>query len=251
MYDIREAEALLDPVARVYGINTRWLRVRTADYFGGLGFHGQTILEIGAGNGLYACALAALGAQRVVALEPEGDGSRRGVIERLRERAGELRLDNLEVYPVALQAYKAAPCTFDLIYMLAVINHLDEQAVQLLHYDSESRARYSQLLRPVYTWLRPGGRLVISDVSRAHPYRPLIRLGLLKRHPFQPAIEWEKHQRPDVWQQVLAQAGFVDIAVHWATNWRYPWLPKALVDNVIAAYLYASLFVLSARRPHD
>lgn len=250
--DVREAETLLEPVARAYGVNTRWLRVRTADYFGTLDFSGQVVLDIGAGKGLYACAVGKLGAKEIVAIEPEAKGSRQGVAAKLQTNAASLNLTNLTFHTVPLQAFETKPQRFDLIYMLAVINHLDEDAVQTLHIQPESRDRYIRLLRPIYDWLKPGGRLVVSDASRWHLYRPLVRLGLLKRHPFQPTIEWEKHQRPRVWQEILGEIGFVDTAIRWATNWRYPWMPRPLVDNVIAAHLYSSLFVLEARRPrHD
>lgn len=244
----RNADQLLTPVARTYGTNARWLRVRTEDYFGKLDFSGQRVLDIGAGSGLYACCVASLNAECVVALEPEFDGSRSTVIDTFRQRIKQLDLRNIEFHPVALQAYTAPPASFDLIYMMAVINHLDEAHVQTLHTDEASRAAYRQHLQPVFDLLKPGGTLVISDVSRFHPYAPLIQLGLLKRHPFQPTIEWEKHQHPAVWQSLLESIGFTNVRYHWATNWRYPYIPRLLVDNPIAAQSYSSQFVLRASR---
>lgn len=242
----RNADQLLAPVARAYGTNARWLRVRTEDYFGTLDFTGKRVLDIGAGTGLYACCVASLNAECVVALEPEFDGSRNSASTTLHQRIEQLALHNVEFLPVALQDYNASPASFDLIYMIAVINHLDEAHVQTLHTDEESQAVYRQLLQPVYDLLKPGGTLVISDVSRFHPYVPLIQLGLLKRHPFQPDIEWEKHQHPSIWKPLLESVGFTDVRYHWATNWRYPRIPRLLVDNPIAAQLYSSQFIMQA-----
>jgi len=71
-------------------------------------------------------------------------------------------------------------------------------------------------------------------------------LGL--KHPFQPQIEWHKHQHPRVWKSLLESMGFTAVKYHWATNWRYPQIPRFLCDNAIAAQLYSSQFVLHARK---
>lgn len=240
---LHNAEQRLVPVANVYHTNARWLRIRTADYFGTLDFSGMRVLDIGAGSGLYACCVASLNAGHLVALEPEFDGSRNTAIATFQHAIETLGLRNLEFHPIAMQAYSATPASFDLIYMLAVINHLDETHVQTLHTDESSRVAYRQLLQPVYDWLKPGGRLVISDVPRTHPY---MRLGL--PHPFQPQIEWHKHQHPRVWKALLESTGFTAAKYHWATQWRYPQIPRFLCDNSIAAQLYSSQFVLHARK---
>lgn len=245
----QEAERLLAPVACTYGTNVRWLRVRTADYFGILDFSGKHVLDVGAGTGLYACALAALGASQVVALEPELKGSGNTPLETFRHRLSELNLRNIEVYPTSLQKFVAQPGSFDIISMLAVINHLDETHVQTLHVDEKSRYMYRRLLRPVFECLRPGGTLVISDSSRMHAFSPFVNLGILRGHPFQSNIEWKKHQPPKVWKALFEEIGFAPVCFHWATNWRYSWMPRFLVDNIVAAHFYISLFVLHAHRP--
>lgn len=242
-------DRLLGPVADAYGTNARWLRVRTADYFGTLDFSGKRILEIGAGNGLYACCVASLHADHLVAIEPEMDGSRNTSIDIFKQGIEKLNLHNIEFHPVAMQAYAAPAASFDLIYMLTVINHLDETHVQTLDQDEHSREVFRNLLQPVYDWLKPRGMLVISDNTNTHAYRSLLRLGVLKKHPFVPQIEWEKHQPPQVWGKLLESIGFTSIQYHWATLWRYPWIPRFLCDNVVAAHLYSGVFVLRAQRP--
>ena len=243
-----KSEQLLNDVALSYGTNARWLRVRTADYFGTLDFSGKRILDIGAGEGLYSCCVSALGAERLVALEPELKGSSNDAIVTFRNRVNDLNLQNLEFYTITMQEFTSPAESFDIIYMLASVNHLDETHVRTLHNDEKSRAIYRQLLRPLFKWLKPGGTLVISDSSRVHAFTPMIKLGLLRRHPFQPNIEWDKHQPPKVWKALLEEIGFAPVNFHWATNWRYWWMPRFLVDNVIAAHIYSSLFVMHAKR---
>lgn len=242
-------ENRLKAVASLYHTNTRWLRLRLLDYFGRLDFSGLNVLEVGAGNGLYACCVASLGAKHIIALEPEAEGSGQAVGKTLVQNAYKLGLTNLKYIPCTLQDFTTPTSSLDLIYMLAVVNHLDEKHVQTLHSDERSRSVFQHLLRPVWEWLKPGGMFVLTDASRHHAYEPLIRLKLLRRHPFQPAIEWEKHQPPRVWQNLLQDLGYYPVEFHWATNWRYPWIPRLLVDNIIAAHLYSSLFVMRAHKP--
>ena len=239
----------LTPLARAYGTDPRWLAVRTADFFGRLDFSGLRVLDVGAGSGLYASCLAALGAERVVALEPDLAGAAHGAGAVLGQRKGELGLTRLEPRALDLREFTSSPGFFDLIYFLASINHLDEDHVRTLHSSPESRRAYTGLLRPLLTWLRPGGRLVLADVSRNHAFEPLLRLGLLKHHPFQPHIEWPKHQPPEVWLELLAGLGFQDLSWGWSTSRRYRWLPGWVVDNPLAVWLYSPMFIIQARRP--
>jgi|GEM_PF-3596125 len=244
-----ESLGRLAPVARAYGTDPRWLAVRTADFFGRLDFTGLTVLDVGAGAGLYASCLAALGAERVVALEPglAGAADRAGALLFRRQR--ELGLTRLEPRAQSLQEFRSPAGAFDLICLLASINHLDENHVQTIHSSPHSQRAYTALLRPLATWLRPGGRLVLADVSRNHAFAPLLRLGLLKRHPFQPHIEWFKHQPPEVWLDLLAELGLEELSWRWSTNRRFRWLPGRLVDSPLAVWLYSPLFIIQARRP--
>ncbi len=246
---VQEAERLLEPVAAAYNTDARWIRVRTEDYFGTLDFSGQRVLEVGAGKGLYAACVATLGAEQVIALEPELSGSSGDAIATFNQRLDRLNLPAIDFRPLTMQEFTAPPESFDMIYLLAVINHLDEQHVRRLHVSQESREIYRALMQPLYDWLKPGGLLVISDTSRTHAFTPLVNLGILKRHPFQPSIDWDIHQSPDLWQTLLEQIGFVSVDFHWATNWRYPWIPRLLTDNPLVARVYSSLFVLHAIRP--
>lgn len=176
----QKAEKALALVALSYGTNARWLRVRTADYFGTLDFSGKHILDIGAGEGLYSCCVSALGAERLVALEPELKGSSNDAIVTFRRRLKDLNLQNLEFYSMTMQEFTAPAESFDIICMLASVNHLDETNVRTLHKDEKGRATYRQLLRPLFKWLKPGGALVVSDSSRVHAFTPMIKLELLQ-----------------------------------------------------------------------
>ncbi|MDY7033213.1 MAG: class I SAM-dependent methyltransferase [Thermodesulfobacteriota bacterium] len=223
--------------------------MRTADYFGTLDFTGKHMLEVGAGNGLYTCCVSVLGAARPVALEPELKGATDSAVSTFRRSLDRLYIQIVEFYQLSLQEFVSPDQSFDTIYLLASINHLNETHVQTLHCNKESRCLYQHLLQSLFNWLKSGGTLVISDSSRWHAFTPMIKLGLMHKHPFQPNIEWEKHQSPKVWKELLEEIGFTPVHFHWATNWRYRWMPRFLVDNIVAAHFYSSLFVLRAHRP--
>jgi len=104
-------------------------------------------------------------------------------------------------------------------------------------------------MQPLYDWLLPGGKLVITDASSTSAFTPLLKAGIIKRHPFQPTIEWDIHQHPRVWNKILQEMGFESVNYRWATNWRYSWMPRFMVDNPIATNIYSSLFVIHANRP--
>lgn len=247
----KEAIQILEPIANIYGINARWLVTRTEDFFKTLDFSGKHILDVGAGNGMYTCCVGALGAGKVIALEPELNGSRTGVVSKFSQVLNRLNLQNIELKNISLGEFDTPDQHFDMIYLLAVINHIDEEHVKTVDANPESEAIYLKLMRPLYEWLVPGGKLVITDASNTNAFTPLLNAGILKRHPFQPTIDWEIHQHPKVWKKLLGKMGFEDVAYHWATNWRYSWMPRFLVDNPIAANIYSSLFVIHATRPKE
>jgi SAM-dependent methyltransferase len=235
----------LTEVARAYGTDPGWLLVRVEDLFGSSVFAGLRVLDVGAGRGLHTCAMAALGAREVVALEPDLDGSRGGTASRLEDQAQRLRLTNVRVVRAPLQDFRAEPGSFDRILLYAVVNHLDETHVQTLAASEESRARFLSLLRPLRKWLQPRGELVLFDAARHHALEPLIRAGLLRRHPLAPTIEWEKHQEPEVWAALLQEIGFSQVRFHWAAFSRHAWV-RRLLGGRFWASLISPRFVLRA-----
>ena len=246
---VKEATQIIEPIANIYGINARWLATRTEDYFKTLDFSGKRILDVGAGNGMYTCCVGALNAEQVIALEPELDGSRVGVVSKFSQALNRLNLQNVELKNISLDEFETPEQPFDMIYLLAVINHIDEEHVKTVDTNPKSEKIYLELMQPLYEWLAPGGKLVITDASNTSVFTPFLNAGILKRHPFQHTIEWEIHQHPRTWKKLFEKMGFSNVDYRWATNWRYPWMPRFLVDNPLAANIYSSLFVIHATRP--
>jgi SAM-dependent methyltransferase len=188
------------------------LRFYVDHLFDGVPLHGARMLDVGAGSGVYSFYAAAAGARRVVALEPEAEGSRTRVRERLRALGDRLGHDCVELRGESFQEFDARDERFDVILMHSSINHLDERATTALHVDPEARAVYRDLLAKLARMSEDGARLIVVDCTR----RNLFARGPIA-NPFQPTIEWHKHQAPELWMELLEEVGFGEPRLRWSS----------------------------------
>jgi SAM-dependent methyltransferase len=212
-----------------------------SDYlFDGVPLAGRSVLDVGAGDGVYSLYAAAAGAQRVVALEPEAAGSTAGVTDRFSRLKDRLELDSVELRTESFQDFDAAEARFDVLFMHAVINHLDEAATMEIGRSEAARQRYRTLFAKLASLGAPGAKLIASDASRDNLFG---RLGL--KNPLQPTIEWEKHQTPETWARLLEEVGFGDRRIRWSSinTLRRP--GRILLGNRLAAWALDSSFCLT------
>jgi SAM-dependent methyltransferase len=213
-----------------------------ADFFRHVDFTDKRMLDIGGGEGLYSFYAAVLGAREVVCLEPEADGSTSGVtqlFERIRQTLPALAV-TLDSRPV--QQYADAE-GFDIVLMNASINHIDEQACIRLLEDPAARETFQRVFAHIATLVKPGGRLLVADCTR---YNFFASLGLT--NPFAPDIEWEKHQAPEVWAELLQDVGFRNPHIGWMSLYRFGKAAEPLFSNKVAAYFLKSFFRLEMEK---
>ena len=223
------------------------LRFELARRFGDIDLRGMALLDIGAGGGEVSLFAACAGARRVVALEPEAAGSSTGMRERFERLSRLLGVERrIELVPVTFQAYEPGDDRFDVLSLIASVNHLDEEACIRLHRDEDARERYRAIFAKLKRLAAPGARLVVSDCS---PQNLFADLGL--KNPIARTIEWHKHQPPQLWAELLSEQGFARPMVRWGSfnSLREP--GRLLLGNRIASYLLTSDFCLTMESPSE
>ncbi len=217
--------------------------------FGRLDLTGARVVDIGGGMGLLSFAAVQRGAARAVLVEPEGGGDAAGGTRGVTRRFGEVRATLgwehcIELEPVTFQEYDPRDESFDLALSHNSINHWDERACTALHTDPRAQETYASLFRKLHGLLKPGGRIVICDCARRNLFGDL-RLT----HPIAPAIEWHKHQQPQLWARLLQRVGFTEPDIRWTTLHSLGAVGRRLLANPAAAYVLTSHFRLEMVRP--
>lgn len=214
--------------------------------FRDISFDNKTVLEIGAGTGLYSFYAACLGADKIICLEPEAAGSTAGVAKKFRRLQSGLHLsDQVRLEPTIIQDFETNE-QFDIILLYNSINHLEEEACANLQWDSQAVKVYESIFRKMGNWANKGAKLIIADCSR---YNLFARLNL--GNPFAPSVEWHKHQSPRYWAQLLSAVGFCKPGVRWRSWKAYSQLRSVgifLFDNRFAAYFLDSHFCLTMEK---
>ncbi len=83
----------------------------------------------------------------MVGIEPEAEGSNAGSSSMFSRAVETLDLsDRVEMKVCTLQELPAPDTPYDVVMMHNVINHLDEEAVQVLHKDDAAFRRYVDIL---------------------------------------------------------------------------------------------------------
>ena len=191
------------------------------------GLGSPVAVDLGCGSGQLTFPLARQ-CKQVLAVDIDA-----GAIDLLRARAEREQCPNIEEIIHPLETLELPPMSVDLIVSNYAMHHLRDADKQ-------------RLLERSFTWLRPGGRLVIGDMmfgrGVASDDREIIRQKvsvLVKRGPagwwriVKNAVRFllrfqEKPLRPTVWRSMVLAAGF---------------------ENVHAFHVAAEAHVVSATKP--
>lgn len=215
------------------------------DYlFQDVSFDGRSMLDVGGGSGLFSCYAAFMGAKPVVCLEPELQGSNKGISHKLAKLCDSLP-PQIRITPLGItfQDFDTGVQTFDIILLHNSINHLDEEACINLQHSYDARKRYQIIFQKLSELPTPGGKVIIADCSR---YNFWHLIGL--RNPLVPTIEWHKHQSPEYWSSLLYGFGFVNPRVRWASPSIFGRIGRLFLGNRVASYLTTSHFCLVTDR---
>jgi SAM-dependent methyltransferase len=208
--------------------------------FRGIKFKNKKVLDVGGGFGLYSFYAACSGAEKVVCLEPEVEGSSSGMIDRFNRLNKLLKMQNIVLKPVKVQALVSERETFDIILLHNSINHLDEMACINLIKESRSKDAYRRIFSEIYSLSNHGAKLIICDCTK-YNFFALLKIP----NPFASTIEWHKHQSPKTWANLLIEVGFVNPKMRWSSfnifrNWG-----RVLFGNKLMAYFLKGHFCLT------
>ena len=207
---------------------------------------GKRVLEIGSGTGIFSCLLAMNGAKSVTSLEPELGGHSNGAFEQFHSNIAEFDLQNISLVKQTFQDFQAPDNSFDMIFSIASVNHLDEEMCKVLHRDPKAKQTYRGLFTKLYNLLDKNGKIVIVDCARKNLFAwPAKHLSI--KNPIARGIEWEKHQQPSMWAKLLIEAGFEKSNYRWLFPKSIHGIEK-LLNNTFMAYMTTSFFVLSGEK---
>jgi SAM-dependent methyltransferase len=223
---------------------TQMLQTRLEMRFDYIDFDSKTVLDIGAGTGLFSAYAAHKGAERVVALEPEVDGSSAGMIDTLEDLAVEYPC--IDIIKKTLQEYNPNAETFDVVISNNSINHLDEEACMELKHSEQARETYNNIFDNMNDIMKPGGALIIAD---AFPQNIWNDIGI--SNPFI-TLEWQKHQSPNLWISLLRDHGFEKHTLIWDSYLsQLGTVGRQLFCNYTLSYMTYSKFILKLRKNNE
>jgi SAM-dependent methyltransferase len=205
---------------------------RARQTFEHLDLAGKSLLEIGAGPGVFSAYAVVMGARWVAALEPEAAGSARGAAAAIRLMQQGLGAANFEVRSETIQDYDSQGRLFDLVLLYNSVNHLDEHACATLLESEASKEAYRAVFGRVARLMTPGARLVIADCSR-HNFFPMLGL----KNPLARSIEWHKHQTPCTWDELLRPLGFARERLTWYSYYPLRHFGRMLANRAASFFI--------------
>lgn len=211
--------------------------LRSKFIFEGLELKGTRVLEIGCGRGGFCLWAALCGAESVLGIEPEAQGSTEGSLDIFRNLLQKLDLKNVEARGCFLQDLPVPDKGYHIILMYNVINHLDEINVQILHKDKNARKKYVSLLYGLKKYMDSNGIVIVGDCSRRNFWNDI---GIKSPIDPNPTIEWNKHQNPRQWRKVFEESGFRLYDFRWSLLNPI----GKLASNFLVQYITTSHFVL-------
>jgi SAM-dependent methyltransferase len=209
--------------------------------FDGVDFRGARVLDVGGGSGLFSFYAACMGAAKVVCLEPEVEGSTKGRMSSFAKFRSNLDLsDQVSLRPNTIQSFEPRNSRFDVVILHRSINHLDENACVRLRESEISVNAYRAIVAKIGSLADGGGKLVVVDCSN-YNFFALLRI----RNPFEPMIDWRKHQAPEVWVSLFREVGFDRFRVKWLSFNQLYHVGRMLMGNRLVSYFLGSYFCLT------
>jgi hypothetical protein len=211
--------------------------------FSELEFDSKMMLDIGGGAGLLSFYGACMGAREVICLEPEDDGGDSTDYEKFTRVNSALRLAQVRRERTRFQCLQKTSEKFDIVVSHNSINHLEPQACMNMLNDKDAKDTYRDICFKINSLCNTGAKLVVCDCSR-YNFFPFIGL----KNPFDPFIDWDKHQSPEVWAALFEEAGFGRRQISWSSFNTFRSPGKLFLGNKVASFFITSNFCLKMEK---
>jgi 2-polyprenyl-3-methyl-5-hydroxy-6-metoxy-1,4-benzoquinol methylase len=224
---------------------TKYIKKHLDFIFENVNLNGKKVLDVGGGAGLLALYAANEGAISSVCLEPELEGTTKG----FRKKFEALKMDasittHAENLNETFQSFLLKNTQkFDVVIFHNSINHLDEPACSNLLIDSNSETIYTNIFRDLYNIVEENGQIIIADCSRSNFFNDI---GL--KSPIVTSIEWDIHQNPETWVDMLLKSGFKLSSLKWSSHEYFGKIGDYIFGNRFFAYLTFSHFKILLKK---
>lgn len=253
MKPLSSSEEYLDIFARKTAKSVRSRRVlpRYLDWlFSDVPLNDALVYDVGGGNGLISFYATEHDAREAICIEPLGDGSRSDMLTSFQaatEAARNGARVKLETVDLAKFAQRN-PEQADVVVLHNVVNHLDEDAcMRLDDNDPAARRNFIAIFELINALTQNGGIVIVADAGRDSFWT-----GIGVHNPFAPTIDRKVHQQPEVWRDLMLEAGFVAPSIRWTPFIRLMTqmgnLNKVLGPRSPSAYYSLGHFVLTMRK---
>lgn len=205
--------------------------------FQGINLKDKSLLDIGGGNGIASFfAFHSDKSCKCTIVDPFEEGSNKEMysqfneLSKLYDKAVILHNDYVDTLPEKKN--------FDIILMHNSINHIGEDIITDLDNDNKSQEEYSRRLEEILKQAKKGATIIVADCSSKNFWNDLKIKNI-----FAPAIDWNLHKPPHVWQKMLEDLGCHHINTKWTSRRELLLFGKYLFANKFISYMLNSHFV--------
>lgn len=206
--------------------------------FKDIDFNNKNVLDVGGGIGIHSFFAAWMRAKEVICLDPEAPGCAEQLKNKFDNINKKLKLKNIHFIKDTFQNYNPF-ISFDVVILHNSINHLNDYASSRLDKDNFSKNEYKGYIKKLYKITNSQSKIIVCDCSNKNFFS---LLGL--KNPFDPTIEWEKHQSPKIWIDLFESCNFKKIKLKWSTFNRIGKIGNLILSNKIFSFFTRSHFCL-------
>ena len=212
-----------------------------SNYLSKFNLKSTKVLDIGGGSGLLSFVSTEMGAV-ATCIDPLGVGSNLNMTKVREVILSGCTNPQIEFW---LSTFQDAPESesFDFIFLHNSVNHLNEKACIELKESDLAKNAYAEIFRKITRISNKGAYLVLSDCSTRNLFGDL---GLV--NPVAPTINWNLHQDPSTWINLIENCDFELIEVTWSSLSIFGKFGRRYLRNKLFAYLTSSHFTIIFRK---